>query len=597
MNALASTINTVNTAFLTTTSAFVSAPGGPQPDQQGGGAWSRVIAGTVDTESTSKGTLFAAPGFGPATGTQTCHTTTRQDYWGTQVGRDISILNQGGSGVNWHAGVMAGYFAVKSKDITPGGTFTNPNFPAPQAGFPLYNGTFTTPAGSFTADTEVPFAGIYTAATMGGFFFDAQLRWDYYQNSLSDANNGLLGQQLDAHGISVTANAGYQIKLPSNWFIEPSAGVVWSKVKIDPLLVPGVTTAPPFGFARGFVFVEDIESLLGRATLRIGTNFTAAGIGWQPFATASVFHEFQGDVTATSIAFANNTGFDGFALQSKSTGGVGTYGQFAVGTAFQVLNTGWLGYGRVDYRTGENIEGVSVNAGLRYQFAPDAPPRGSVKDPRPYASRPYNWTGLYAGAFSGSTWGEQHWFTENVGNPPNDTHDNPKFAGYLWGGQIGYNVQTGRWVIGVEGDYGFSNAHGGNACDDNGGIFAFFFTCEAEVRRLASVTGRLGYTWDRALFYFKGGLAAGEVTVQTTRNDGLPVSPSFTPTNGTTKWSNGWTVGGGMEFALTPQWSAKAEYMYYDLGSANYAIDSGLVADAETRGSAVKLGVNYHFGR
>ncbi len=551
--------------------------------------------------ATSKGTLTDLSLGVQVPGTQTCHTTMRQDYWGTQVGRDISILNQGGSGVNWHAGVMAGYFVVKSKDITPSGTYTNPNFPAPIPAFPLYTGTFTTPAGSFTADTEVPFAGIYTAATMGGFFFDAQLRWDYYQNSLSDTNNGLLGQQLNAHGISVTANAGYQIKLPSNWFIEPSAGVVWSKVKIDPLLVPGLQQIgglPGVGYARGIVLVDEIESLLGRATLRIGTNFTSGGIAWQPFATASVFHEFQGDVTATSVAIGNLTAFDLLALQLKSTGGVGTYGQFAVGTAFQVLNTGWLGYGRVDYRTGENIEGISVNAGLRYQFAPDASTAWQLSRIRGrMRSRPYNWTGLYAGAFSGSTWGEQHWFTENVGNPPNDTHDNPKFAGYLWGGQIGYNVQTGRWVIGVEGDYGFSNAHGGNACDDNGGIFAFFFTCEAEVHRLASVTGRLGYTWDRALFYFKGGLAAGEVTVQTTRNDGLSVSPSFTPTNGTTKWSNGWTVGGGMEFALTPQWSAKAEYMYYDLGSANYAIDSGLVADAETRGSAVKLGVNYHFGR
>src|SRR5687767_6086269 len=57
VSAFVSTINAVNTAFLTNTSAFVSAPGGPQPDQQGGGAWVRGIVGTVDTETTSTGKL------------------------------------------------------------------------------------------------------------------------------------------------------------------------------------------------------------------------------------------------------------------------------------------------------------------------------------------------------------------------------------------------------------------------------------------------------------------------------------------------------------------------------------------------------------
>src|SRR4029453_2312061 len=57
LSAFISTINSVNTAFLTNTSPFVSAPGRPQPDQQGGGIWGRVIAGTVETKTTSSGTL------------------------------------------------------------------------------------------------------------------------------------------------------------------------------------------------------------------------------------------------------------------------------------------------------------------------------------------------------------------------------------------------------------------------------------------------------------------------------------------------------------------------------------------------------------
>ena len=58
--------------------------------------------------------------------------------------------------------------------------------------------------------------------------------------------------------------------------------------------------------------------------------------------------------------------------------------------------------------------------------------------------------------------------------------------------------------------------------------------------------------------------------MQTTHNANWPVPPSNTPVNGESKWLLGWTVGGGMEFALTDRWSAKAEYMYYDLGKETY---------------------------
>ena len=130
LSSFTSTMNTINTAFLTSTSAFVSAPGGPQPDQQGGGAWSRVVAGTVETNTSSVGTLTAPTGLTPATGTQNCDVSTRQNYVGYQAGRDISILNAGGTGANWHFGVTAGYLQAFTKDTTPAGSFTNPFFGA-----------------------------------------------------------------------------------------------------------------------------------------------------------------------------------------------------------------------------------------------------------------------------------------------------------------------------------------------------------------------------------------------------------------------------------------------------------------------------------
>ena len=593
LSALTATINTVNTTFLTSTSAFVSAPGNPQPDQQGGGVWGRAVAGTVTNKTTSTGTV---DGTIVDTGRQTCNTTVRQDYEGYQVGHDIAVLNGGGTGANWHFGVTAGAVQARTKDITPGGAYTSPNNGIP----------FVTAPGSFTEDSQIPFIGIYSAFTKGSFFFDAQARWDFYQNSLTDANNGLASQRLDANGYSITANTGYNVALHNNWFIEPSAGVVVSRVTVDPLTMGGVLqTAGAFPYARGTVTVEDIDSVLGRASLRIGTTFTTGMLAWQPYFTASVFHEFAGDVTARSLeAGTGNAGIDGLTLTSVSKGGVGTYGQFALGTAAVMGNTGWLGYGRVDYRTGENIEGWSVTGGLRYQFSPD-PSARSIKDSPAPVAYGYNWTGPYVGAYAGTQWGEQSWSFNN-GAGPGGSSD---FAGTIVGGQAGYNIQVGKTVLGIEGEYGGSNARGGEggtSCP-NVPVIAVttfpFYTCEAEVGRLAALTARLGMTWGRALFYTKGGVAAGEVTATKTPNTasptsfGVPLVPVVLA-NGVSasNWQVGWTLGVGMEFALSDRWSAKAEYMHYDLGRDTFTTfvgDPGTQVD--TRGDVVRVGVNLHF--
>jgi opacity protein-like surface antigen len=362
------------------------------------------------------------------------------------------------------------------------------------------------------------------------------------------------------------------------------------------------------------VTIDDIERVLGRASVSIGTSFADGRVTWQPYFTASVFHEFNGDVTARSLeAGTGSPALEGLLLTETSHGGVGTYGQFAAGMAAVLGNTGWLGYIRGDYRIGDHLEGWGVNAGLRYQFDP-GPGRRSVKDVPAPVSYSYNWTGPYIGAYAGSQWGNQDW-SFNRGAGPDGSSD---FAGTILGGQAGYNIQVGRTVFGVEGDYGWSNARGGkggtscpNDADTQAKIapstFAFY-TCDSEVNQLASLTGRLGLTWGRALFYGKAGLAAGEVTVSKSPNTTSPtffgVNPvqTITLTNpvSTSNWQVGWTVGGGMEFALTDRWSAKAEYMYYDLGTdtfTTFVTESGTRdpgTRVDTRGSVVRIGVNLH---
>ena len=365
LSAMVSAMNSVNTSFLTNTTAFVSALPAKGPNEQGGGVWSRSVAGFVDTSSTTVTTIDLSkyPIALPSTGKQTCSATTHQDYWGQQVGSDFSLRNMGGTGANWHFGVTGGIFEARAKDTTAN-TATSSTF---------FGVTENLPS-TFRAQIEVPFVGVYTAFTQGNFSADAQVRWDFYQNTISESFYGISRQGVDAQGISVTANMAYKIDLAPNWFVEPSVGGVWSVVQVDPINVPGVAIPGTLGFyGKGTVKIDDIESLLGRVGVRVGTNITNGGYIWQPYLTAAVFHEFAGKVTSRAVTAGNDSvvaptvTFDNVAFTS-STERVGTYTQLGIGTAVVLGNSGWLTYGRADYKTGENIDGFGFNVGLRYQW-------------------------------------------------------------------------------------------------------------------------------------------------------------------------------------------------------------------------------------
>ena len=203
---VAASITTVNTAFLTQSSAYVSAPANPQPGQQAGGIWVRGVGGEVNVKSASTaGAVVTVPAVPAAntTGQVNCNTDIHQTYAGVQVGRDIGKLDV--NGWNLHFGTTAGYLSSNNK----------------------------TSGGAFTSDVEVPFAGVYGAATYDRFFADIVVRGDYYQTSLNSPALNVFSQNFNAQGISVSGSAGYQFSLPNNWFIEPSVGVIHSNVKVD----------------------------------------------------------------------------------------------------------------------------------------------------------------------------------------------------------------------------------------------------------------------------------------------------------------------------------------------------------------------------
>src|SRR5260221_7541027 len=329
VGALVTSINSANTAFLTQSSAFIGSPANPQPDQQGGGVWARGVGGhlSVGTTATAGNISFG----GPVSGNIACNTRTLEDFAGVQVGTDFARLNV--NGWNLHAGSTIGYLGSKTQDTTPG----------------------LDPPASFRDSLQIPFVGAYGAASYGGLLIDGQVRGDFFQNEVSDVTHGLSGQRFDARGISLTGNVAYNQKLGNNWFIEPSAGIIWSRTHVEPLNVPGTAVlGPPPGvpFVPPWVLtVNDIESTLGRLSVRVGTTVASGNVVWQPFASASIFHEFQGGVTSSLTSNFSAIGASFPTLSSTvSTNSLGTYGQFSLGVAAQFVNTGWVSYLLGDYR-------------------------------------------------------------------------------------------------------------------------------------------------------------------------------------------------------------------------------------------------------
>ena len=177
----------------------------------------------------------------------------------------------------------------------------------------------------------------------------------------------------------------------------------------------------------------------------------------------------------------------------------------------------------------------------------------------------FTWTGLYAGV-SGGYIGARDKMSGSVSNTLNTD-------GALFGGDIGYNWQSGPLVFGVETDLAYATAKGSSTIGTA--------VQSTKLDAFGTFRGRVGYAVDRALFYVTGGLAYGET------RDRLTTSNSYASASG---WRTGWTLGGGIEYAVTPNWTVRAEGLYADLGSQTAGTskfkDTAVVA---------RIGVNYKF--
>ena len=225
-------------------------------------------------------------------------------------------------------------------------------------------------------------------------------------------------------------------------------------------------------------------------------------------------------------------------------------------------------------------------------FSAMAPAFAADLAARPYTKAPaytapamiYNWTGFYIGGHIGGDWRGSNAFGNN---------NNGQFIAGVQGGADYQFAQS--WVMGVEANYSFKvndNNNTGFAFVGPGGA-AGLVTNNSSNRGLGSVTARLGWTWGPGLLYVKGGYGFRDngsnigVTVA-----GLPVAFTYN------RRQDGYTIGGGLEYMFTQNWSGKLEYQYFNFGNSQFvAGPPALVALGSYRSDehTFKAGLNYRF--
>jgi outer membrane immunogenic protein len=239
------------------------------------------------------------------------------------------------------------------------------------------------------------------------------------------------------------------------------------------------------------------------------------------------------------------------------------------------------------------IVGALALASAAPAMAADLPPPVAPppRAPAAYipAPPPFSWTGFYVGLNAGYGFGSSTW-TPNVA--PFGAVGSFDVRGPMMGGQIGGNYQFGQFVVGAEGDFDWQNVRGGTTGGTCG--IAAIGGCAVASNYFATIRARGGFAADRALFYITGGAAFTNVK---------PSTGALSYGGGA---ETGWTAGGGIEYAITDNWTTKIEYLYaaFQNGTCNTsacapigAVPTFAFAPVSTtfHENVVRAGVNYKF--
>ena len=228
---------------------------------------------------------------------------------------------------------------------------------------------------------------------------------------------------------------------------------------------------------------------------------------------------------------------------------------------------------------------------------------------RPYTKAPvmiataYDWSGFYIGVNGGWGSGRKCWDLTELGGfgpiAPALNEGCHNASGGTVGGQIGYRWQASSWVFGLEAQGNWADFNGSNATLLNlfgGGVG--LNTNRSRIDAFGLFTGQVGYAWNNALLYVKGGAA-----VTSDKYEGFRTATNVVfDTAKETRW--GGVVGVGLEYGFTPNWSFAVEYDHLFMGNRNVNFTSVIApVGVFSRTDRIRQGVdlvtariNYRFG-
>ena len=216
-------------------------------------------------------------------------------------------------------------------------------------------------------------------------------------------------------------------------------------------------------------------------------------------------------------------------------------------------------------------------------MAADLPRRTSSAFPQPVYAQPslFTWTGFYAGVTGG-------YASAGLGDLGDASFGKP--SGYAFGATLGYNHQLANSiVVGVEGDLSWTKIDTSKVV----GSAAPYTTYGMDMGWLWTVRGRAGYALDRALLYVTAGYAGA--SIETTYSNPGSAQPVVPASSGAVDgFRHGWTLGAGLEYAVTNKVSLKGEYLYVNLAE-KALFPSSYATKIDPSISLVRMGANYRF--
>ena len=367
------------------------------------------------------------------------------------------------------------------------------------------------------------------------------------------------------------------------------------------------TTTDAFGIAANQVTVFDSETVRGRLGYAFDNVLLYGTAGWAWSSNQYVRTQLTGELNNATAGADDAVN----KYLSGRTAGVGVSVAFAKNwNAFAEYRYTDFGSTKValplsELTTTSTTKISAIDFGVNYKFNGNGPGGSSVatddagwpvkavglRDKARPVGSPYRWTGVYVGADGGFGWQRSSGTLTTAADPVLTSYDY-RVTGPFAGGFVGGNYQVNWVVLGVEADWQWSNLTGNSQSlapiGASGEMPAGPFTVSTTTRDYGSIRGRLGAAFDRFLVFGTGGWATGNPSTAFALVGAAPFA-----TTGANP--NGWTVGGGVECALTDTILTRVEYRYTNLEASGFGDAVTNSSNAGTRAPVndLRAGIAY----